>query len=132
MWRAVPVMCRPHQSSLGAVPIEIDFSENMLAIVKKVFPGISFVRRGAQDLRFEDAAFNRVLVKQAAKGSKRHITQVPLQRRAGAGRRDIQRAHERGRRRDRWARPNPRAWQDFRRAGDRDEDQRENRPTHIR
>jgi ubiquinone/menaquinone biosynthesis C-methylase UbiE len=47
---------------LGAVPTGIDFSEKMIAIAKTMFPDISFLQGGAQELRFGDATFDRVLV----------------------------------------------------------------------
>ena len=49
-------------SELGAVPIGIDFSEGMVAIAKKMFPGIRFVKGDAQHLPFEGASFDRVLI----------------------------------------------------------------------
>jgi SAM-dependent methyltransferase len=47
---------------LGAVPTGIDFSEKMIAIAKTMFPDISFAQGDAQNLRFEDASFDRVLI----------------------------------------------------------------------
>ena len=47
---------------LGAVPTGIDFSEKMVAIAKGMFPDISFVQGDAQDLPFEDASFDRILI----------------------------------------------------------------------
>ena len=46
----------------GAVPTGIDFSEKMVAIAKPMFPDISFVQGDAQELPFEDASFDRVLI----------------------------------------------------------------------
>jgi SAM-dependent methyltransferase len=46
----------------GAVPKGIDFSEKMIAIAKTTFPDLSFVQGDAQNLPFEDASFNRVLI----------------------------------------------------------------------
>jgi SAM-dependent methyltransferase len=46
---------------LGAFPTGIDFSEKMIAIAKKMFPDITFIRGDAQHLAFEDASFDRVL-----------------------------------------------------------------------
>jgi ubiquinone/menaquinone biosynthesis C-methylase UbiE len=47
---------------LDAVPIGIDFSEKMTAIAKTMFPDISFCEGDAQNLPFEDASFDRVLM----------------------------------------------------------------------
>jgi ubiquinone/menaquinone biosynthesis C-methylase UbiE len=47
---------------LGAVPTGIDFSEKMIAIAKAMSPDISFLQGDAQDLPFENASFDRVLV----------------------------------------------------------------------
>jgi SAM-dependent methyltransferase len=46
----------------GAIPTGIDFSEKMLAIAKTAFPDLSFIQGDAQNLPFEDASFDRVLV----------------------------------------------------------------------
>ena len=46
----------------GAIPRGIDFSEKMIAIAKTTFPDLSFVQGDAQNLPFEDASFNRVLI----------------------------------------------------------------------
>ena len=46
----------------GAIPKGIDFSEKMVAIAKTMFPDISFAKGDAQNLRFEDASFDRVLI----------------------------------------------------------------------
>ncbi len=46
----------------GAIPKGIDFSEKMIAIAKTTFPDISFVQADAQNLPFEDASFDRVLI----------------------------------------------------------------------
>ena len=47
---------------LDALPIGVDFSENMVAIAKEMFPDISFVQGDAQDLPFGDGSFDRVLI----------------------------------------------------------------------
>jgi ubiquinone/menaquinone biosynthesis C-methylase UbiE len=47
---------------LGAIPIGIDFSEKMVAIAKKMFPGIPFAQGDAQNLSCDDASFDRVLI----------------------------------------------------------------------
>src|SRR6266446_4866658 len=46
----------------GAIPKGIDFSEKMIAIAKTMFPDISFAKGDSQNLRFEDASFDRVLI----------------------------------------------------------------------
>ena len=46
----------------GAVAKGIDFSEKMIAIAKEAFPDISFVQGDAQNLQFEQASFDRVLI----------------------------------------------------------------------
>ena len=46
----------------GANPKGIDFSDKMIAIAKTMFPDISFTKGDAQNLRFEDASFDRVLI----------------------------------------------------------------------
>jgi SAM-dependent methyltransferase len=46
----------------GASPKGIDFSEKMIAIAKATFPDLSFVQGDAQDLPFEDASFDHVLI----------------------------------------------------------------------
>ena len=46
----------------GAIPKGIDFSEKMIAIAKTMFPDISFAKGDAQNLPFEDASFDRVLI----------------------------------------------------------------------
>jgi SAM-dependent methyltransferase len=61
------VACGPgHVSAaakqLGAVPSGVDFSENMIAIAKKISPDISFLQGDAQDLPFGDGSFDRVLI----------------------------------------------------------------------
>jgi len=45
----------------GAKPIGLDFSKEMIAIAKKMFPNIEFREGDAQDLPFADASFSRVL-----------------------------------------------------------------------
>jgi len=45
----------------GAVPIGLDFSAEMIAIAKKMFPQIEFREGDAQNLPFPDANFDRVL-----------------------------------------------------------------------
>jgi len=47
---------------VGAIPTGIDFSEKMVAIAKRMFPGIRFSQGDAQDLPCADASFDRVLV----------------------------------------------------------------------
>jgi SAM-dependent methyltransferase len=47
---------------LGAVPTGIDFSENMVAIAKQMFPDIPFVQGDAQDLPGGAGSFDRVLI----------------------------------------------------------------------
>jgi ubiquinone/menaquinone biosynthesis C-methylase UbiE len=46
----------------GAIPMGIDFSERMVAIAKKMFPGIRFAHGDAQNLACDDASFDRVLI----------------------------------------------------------------------
>jgi len=46
----------------GAAPKGIDFSEKMIAIAKTTFPDLTFVQGDAQNLPFEDASFDRVLI----------------------------------------------------------------------
>ena len=45
----------------GAKPIGLDFSGEMIAIAKKMFPNIEFREGDAQHLPFPDATFDRVL-----------------------------------------------------------------------
>ena len=45
----------------GAVPIGLDFSSEMIAIAKKMWPGIEFREGDAQNLPFQDANFDRVV-----------------------------------------------------------------------
>src|SRR5213082_2157396 len=45
----------------GAIPIGLDFSEEMIAIAKKKFPRIEFRQGDAQNLPFPDASFDRVV-----------------------------------------------------------------------
>jgi len=47
---------------LGAVPLGIDFSKKMVAIANRMFPGISFAQGDAQDLPYDDASFDRVVI----------------------------------------------------------------------
>jgi len=47
---------------LGAIPMGIDFSEKMVAIAKKMFPGIRFAQGDAQNLSCDDSSFDRVLI----------------------------------------------------------------------
>jgi ubiquinone/menaquinone biosynthesis C-methylase UbiE len=47
---------------VGAIPIGIDFSEKMVTIAGKMFPGIRFSQGDAQDLPCDDASFDRVLI----------------------------------------------------------------------
>jgi SAM-dependent methyltransferase len=46
----------------GAVSTGLDFSEKMIAIAKEMFPNILFMQGDAQDLPFEDASFDRILI----------------------------------------------------------------------
>ena len=45
----------------GAIPIGLDFSEEMITIAKKKFPRIEFRQGDAQSLPFPDASFDRVV-----------------------------------------------------------------------
>jgi ubiquinone/menaquinone biosynthesis C-methylase UbiE len=45
----------------GAIPTGVDFSEEMIGIAKKMFPQLQFRQGDAQNLRFEDATFDRVI-----------------------------------------------------------------------
>src|SRR5438477_6866188 len=45
----------------GAIPIGLDFSEEMIAIAKKKFPRIEFREGDAQNLPFPDASVDRVV-----------------------------------------------------------------------
>jgi ubiquinone/menaquinone biosynthesis C-methylase UbiE len=61
------VACGPSYVSaaakqLGAIPRGIDFSDKMIAIAKRMFPEIRFRQGDAQDLPFQDASFDRVLM----------------------------------------------------------------------
>ena len=47
---------------LGAVPTGTDFSEKMISIARTMFPEISFIQGDAQNLPFDDASFDRVLM----------------------------------------------------------------------
>jgi ubiquinone/menaquinone biosynthesis C-methylase UbiE len=47
---------------LGANPTGVDFSDNMVAIAKEMFPGISFLCGDAQNLPCENDSFDRVLI----------------------------------------------------------------------
>lgn len=46
----------------GAIPKGIDFSEKMLDIARATFADLSFVQGDAQNLPFEDAGFDRVVI----------------------------------------------------------------------
>jgi ubiquinone/menaquinone biosynthesis C-methylase UbiE len=46
----------------GALPVGVDFSSEMVSIARQKFPKIEFREGDAQDLRFYDASFDRVLV----------------------------------------------------------------------
>jgi len=46
----------------GATPKGIDFSEKMIAIAKTTLPDLFFIQGDAQNLPFEDAGFDRVLI----------------------------------------------------------------------
>ena len=45
----------------GAIPTGLDFSEEMIAIARKMFPHIEFREGDAQDLPFADGSFDRVV-----------------------------------------------------------------------
>src|SRR5204862_3325667 len=45
----------------GAVPIGFDFSREMVAIAKRMFPRIEFREGDAQNLPYADASFDRVV-----------------------------------------------------------------------
>jgi ubiquinone/menaquinone biosynthesis C-methylase UbiE len=45
----------------GAIPIGLDFSAEMIAIAKKMFPRVEFREGDAQNLRFANASFDRVV-----------------------------------------------------------------------
>src|SRR6266513_1057470 len=45
----------------GATPIGLDFSREMIAIAKKMYPQIEFREGDAQNLPFADASFDRVV-----------------------------------------------------------------------
>lgn len=45
----------------GAIPTGLDFSQEMIAIARKMFPGIEFREGDAQNLPFAGASFDRVL-----------------------------------------------------------------------
>ena len=45
----------------GAIPIGIDFSTEMIAIAKKMFPSVQFREGDAQNLPFDPSSFDRVL-----------------------------------------------------------------------
>ena len=45
----------------GAIPSGLDFSSEMVAIAKRMFPGIDFREGDAQQLPFADASFDRVV-----------------------------------------------------------------------
>ena len=45
----------------GAIPIGLDFSAEMIAIAKKMFPRIEFREGDAQNLPFADVSFDRVI-----------------------------------------------------------------------
>jgi ubiquinone/menaquinone biosynthesis C-methylase UbiE len=47
---------------LGAIPTGIDFSDNMVAIAKQMFPEIEFVQGDAHHLPFKNGTFDRVLM----------------------------------------------------------------------
>jgi len=60
------VACGPgylsnYARKLGAIPTGLDFSEKMVAIAQRMFPGISFIRGDAQQLPFDGGSFDRVL-----------------------------------------------------------------------
>src|SRR5207249_9885948 len=45
----------------GAIPIGLDFSEEMIAIAKKKFPRVECRQGDAQNLRFAEASFDRIV-----------------------------------------------------------------------
>jgi ubiquinone/menaquinone biosynthesis C-methylase UbiE len=47
---------------LGAIPMGIDFSQKMVAIATKMFPGIPFAQGDAQNLSCDDASFDQVVI----------------------------------------------------------------------
>ena len=47
---------------LGAVPTGVDFSDKMVAIAKRMLPGIRFMQGDAHGLPFEEDNFDRVLI----------------------------------------------------------------------
>ena len=47
---------------LGTIPTGTDFSENMIALGKRMFPGIQFKQGDAHELPFRDDSFDRVLM----------------------------------------------------------------------
>jgi ubiquinone/menaquinone biosynthesis C-methylase UbiE len=49
-------------NQLGALPTGMDFSANMISIAKTMFPEIAFTQGDAQNLPFEEASFDRVLM----------------------------------------------------------------------
>jgi len=64
--RTLDVGCGPGYVSAAAlerraVPLGLDFSAKMIAIAKKMFPGIEFRQGDAQDLPFPDSGFDRVV-----------------------------------------------------------------------
>jgi len=48
-------------SERGAIPIGVDFSQEMIVIAKKMFPQLQFRQGDAQNLAFADATFDRVI-----------------------------------------------------------------------
>jgi ubiquinone/menaquinone biosynthesis C-methylase UbiE len=60
------VACGPgyvaqYTRTLSAIPTGLDFSEAMVGIAKRMFPGINFLRGDAQNLPCESETFDRVL-----------------------------------------------------------------------
>ena len=45
----------------GAIPTGVDFSKEMIAIARRMFPQLQFRQGDAQDLPFDDASFDRVI-----------------------------------------------------------------------
>ena len=65
--QVLDVACGPGYVSaaareLGAIPTGIDFSTEMVAIARRLFPGIEFAEGDAHRLPFADASFDRVLM----------------------------------------------------------------------
>jgi len=46
----------------GASPVGVDFSAEMIRLAKKIYPHLSFLEGDAQELSFENASFDRVVM----------------------------------------------------------------------